>query len=70
MSHKLNNAEVSTIRIALQAWALRCNRESKTMMEYATDYTPGSELNLKCIANAAASDNFEQEARAVLDKLR
>lgn len=65
----LNSRELSTISIALRAWALRCDREGNAMMESAKDYAPGSELNIKCIRNAAASDNFAREAREVLAKL-
>ena len=62
---QLNRHEISTARIALIAWAARCEAEAKCMRELAKDF-PDS----KAAANAVASDEFRAEAEALLAKLR
>lgn len=69
MNINVDSSEISTIRLALMAWINRCKAEAKVMLELAEDYAPGSENNLKCIRNAAASDNFKAEAETILSKL-
>jgi len=67
--------EFSTVTIALQAWAARCDREAASMDDYAKAYSNSLHLEEsrishdKCLANATASRSFAEQARELHAKL-
>jgi hypothetical protein len=66
---KVTSAEIATIRLALQGWAVRCDREERTMRELAQNYEHDPETRARCFANADASSRFASEARQTLARM-
>ena len=59
----LSSDQLSTIRLALMGWGVRCEREALEMEKLAADLPEYAE---KALANAAASRSFKEEAETVL----
>lgn len=65
----LDVSDLSTISLALQGWAIRCDNEERRMTVFAADHSQTQETIEKAKRNAAASRKLAAEARATLAKL-
>ncbi len=62
----ISNSDRSTLVLALSCWIERCKSEAEIMEGFAVTMPKSA---AKCRANAAASRNFADDARALLDRM-